>query len=840
MTDKHEPTPLLPCLPDNIPDPLKAEKRWALWEAKWLPEKGKWDKIPHRADKPEQRLSTAKPHLWSNFEDAHEALMLDFEEEFAGLGYLMTGTHGIVGYDLDHCVAGGLLEPWAQEIIDLLGSYTEFSPSGTGVRVFCFGVIERDWTDGTKLGIECYAGHHARFLTVTGQRVPGTAGEVRKVAADIHTQLMSQYAAPLSEADAADADMPEIPDAPRDFRQIEGLSSAVREFLAQGEHDGDRSAMLHQTGVELYSCGLSDAEVLGILYHNEHVMEIALEKRRAREDKALRYIWREHCVKAKPKARIPVRLSDFDGLDDPADAVPPVAVPLPDAIARTLRFMARECELELPEFCSEIAFDPNKCRAAINAAVLNQSNSKFVVVTPSGDYRVFTEKNFINGLYASVGSFYTQHLLEALLQRIVVAREMDAAEGRRFVEGHRHRISKAVMDYITIERQFGTISIKVDMFTSRASIHLHDGCASITFPHIPFTEGEVDPAVIADYKVHWPHLDQFLELLAATRFAAARKKAYLWIRAESDWGKGALESILDTHGLVVSMSVRELEKLFDGGPVGRQMADFRRAWVLLFNEFKTAKSELKMLEQKIQFSPKNMPVCFAELYLKLFTSAEEVESLVSEDSGIEDQFANRFSLIQPTGNLDERPLFRAGKKHYLASLSAYVGVELNRMVLEYVALGREGAANRGDKIVEGYHKRYGIDTTYNRLSSKIDGLVEEFITWLKSGYIIASREHRFTKRGLSGIEKTILEASNVKHESGEYILYVRRPKTLFSRWLETEFNQSERGKLVVKSAEFTKRLPEAKWVRFGKHEKHKVIQIGAIPDPEALFEDDVS
>lgn len=43
----------------------------------------------------------------------------------------MTGPHGLVGTDLDGCVADdGTVAPWAQEIVDALASYTEISPSG--------------------------------------------------------------------------------------------------------------------------------------------------------------------------------------------------------------------------------------------------------------------------------------------------------------------------------------------------------------------------------------------------------------------------------------------------------------------------------------------------------------------------------------------------------------------------------------------------------------------------------------------------------------------------------------------------------------------------------------
>ena len=52
------------------------------------------------------------------------------------LGDLGDGTH-LAGLDLDSCLSGdGALAPWAQSILDVAPSYTEISPSGTGVKVF--------------------------------------------------------------------------------------------------------------------------------------------------------------------------------------------------------------------------------------------------------------------------------------------------------------------------------------------------------------------------------------------------------------------------------------------------------------------------------------------------------------------------------------------------------------------------------------------------------------------------------------------------------------------------------------------------------------------------------
>ena len=58
---------------------------------------------------------------------------------------MLTGHENLCGIDLDWCFdpATGLLRPWAQEIVDSCGSYTEFSPTeGKGVHVW--GIVDDD------------------------------------------------------------------------------------------------------------------------------------------------------------------------------------------------------------------------------------------------------------------------------------------------------------------------------------------------------------------------------------------------------------------------------------------------------------------------------------------------------------------------------------------------------------------------------------------------------------------------------------------------------------------------------------------------------------------------
>lgn len=300
---------------DKIPAELKAQNRWALWRAEWVEKKGKWTKLPHRVDNPEYGISTAKPGQWFSYKAASGALS-KYGSRFAGLGYCMTGPHGIVAVDLDKCVDDlGVIADWAQAIIVTINSYTEFSPSGNGIRIMARGATDCDWTNH-KVGVEVYAGNEPRFLTITGNVLSGFA-HLRDVDASVWADLQRQYAQERRIAEVIDLNVPDILDdlVLPDVGALP-LPEAARKFLLEGEFEADRSGALHSCGVALYAAGLNDAEVFSILANNNYALGVALDHRRQDTDRAMLYLWREHCVKAKPKAQAMVAsVDEFDVIE---------------------------------------------------------------------------------------------------------------------------------------------------------------------------------------------------------------------------------------------------------------------------------------------------------------------------------------------------------------------------------------------------------------------------------------------------------------------------------------------------------------------------------------------
>jgi len=100
------------------------------------------------------------PTTWGTLEQALEAVDI---YHLDGIGVELGD--GLCGVDLDHVIDdNGQISERAQEIITTMDSYTEISPSGTGIHILFAGSLP----EGTrrKDGLEMYS--EGRYFTVTG------------------------------------------------------------------------------------------------------------------------------------------------------------------------------------------------------------------------------------------------------------------------------------------------------------------------------------------------------------------------------------------------------------------------------------------------------------------------------------------------------------------------------------------------------------------------------------------------------------------------------------------------------------------------------------------------
>jgi len=159
----------------NFPAELLAMPNWVCWKLKADPKHlGKTKKIPFSPHSGRGASST-DPTTWGTFAEAEDALRNHRKGWYSGLGFCFPLDGSLVGIDLDN-KAGPQLTPDV-DMPDLFGllatmpTYTEISPSGTGLHLFFraarLDIAAHRFTLPSGWGFEMY--DQGRFFTVTGQ-----------------------------------------------------------------------------------------------------------------------------------------------------------------------------------------------------------------------------------------------------------------------------------------------------------------------------------------------------------------------------------------------------------------------------------------------------------------------------------------------------------------------------------------------------------------------------------------------------------------------------------------------------------------------------------------------
>lgn len=182
---------------DNIPAELRALPQWV----------GRRGKMPLNPVTGEG-AKAGVPSTWGTLEQALEGVNAG---RFDGIGFEFATGGGIVGIDLDHVVnpETGEVQSWALEIVRRMNSYTEYSPSGTGLHIFVRGDIpssgrKKTLNKGTGEAVEMYK--EKRYFTVTGRTfLPVPIADRPEELAALYTELFPVKQAHTTPLPAVDA-----------------------------------------------------------------------------------------------------------------------------------------------------------------------------------------------------------------------------------------------------------------------------------------------------------------------------------------------------------------------------------------------------------------------------------------------------------------------------------------------------------------------------------------------------------------------------------------------------------------------------------------------------------
>lgn len=181
----------------KIPESLKQLKQWVNWKM-----------VVRGNDKPTKvpihpggtSASSTDKMTWSDFNS-----VVAVADKFSGIGFVFSSEDPYCGIDFDACrdPRTGAIETWAKDWIRKLDSYSEVSPSKTGVKVWIKGKLPFDsgkkvllpqYKTGDKVpAIEAY--DHARYFAATGLRydkLPNEPQERQSVLNDLCAEFFKQ------------------------------------------------------------------------------------------------------------------------------------------------------------------------------------------------------------------------------------------------------------------------------------------------------------------------------------------------------------------------------------------------------------------------------------------------------------------------------------------------------------------------------------------------------------------------------------------------------------------------------------------------------------------------
>ncbi len=261
----------------NVPLVLRRTPHWVVWRYEENSEKSKPDKVPYNPRSPSQEqpwhASVTRPRTWGSFGEAIRALQ---RGGYTGVGFVFHESDPFCGIDLDHCLDEETqhLNAWALDIIIQISSYSEWSPSGTGIHILAEAPLPVSGINRKGVGLEMYTA--GRFFTMTGKRVAGSPEDVLPrqeavtslysayaVSESVHAEQEAtdpgrEFMTPTTPAPSTSAHLQKTGrgrtiTTPDDLSDVELLEKAMNSERADGRDfarlwHGDKSEFVHRHG----------------------------------------------------------------------------------------------------------------------------------------------------------------------------------------------------------------------------------------------------------------------------------------------------------------------------------------------------------------------------------------------------------------------------------------------------------------------------------------------------------------------------------------------------------------------------------------------------------------
>lgn len=272
---------------DTIFAPVSEKPRWVPYALVFNKRRNKHDKKP---DNGRHGLSTDDANDWKPLIPA-----LATAKEYTdlhGVGIVMTGGvevdgYMLVGFDFDD-VTADFKPPFA--------TYTEWSPSGKGQRMFAWA--PKSWCEQYQDSgethppfcdhCEVYIGTAPRFLTVTFDTIQMlefkqlTPADLKQIEAWGMQLYVEQPPAP---------EIPDTPGTPVDFKRVNLTDNQQRLVTGTCYEKDNKSDIVHGLIIRLMDNDIPNEDIFATLVKNEHLWEYLLSHRESgnSEEKALKF-----------------------------------------------------------------------------------------------------------------------------------------------------------------------------------------------------------------------------------------------------------------------------------------------------------------------------------------------------------------------------------------------------------------------------------------------------------------------------------------------------------------------------------------------------------------------
>jgi replicative DNA helicase len=197
---------------ENIPQSLADRPQWLLWRFEAKEGQAKPLKVPYWTTGARRGGTQGGNHDRDKLVTLAEARRCYELGNYSGVGFAFLPGDGLIGIDIDGAIdlETGEVSSQLQAIIEAVGSYTEYSPSGKGAHIIVAGETRTNKDNG--IGLEIFAGR--QYFTFTGQHWAGTPGTVEAIDEQVLARLHGTVDAAKAKRKTAGTAPPVVPGAP--------------------------------------------------------------------------------------------------------------------------------------------------------------------------------------------------------------------------------------------------------------------------------------------------------------------------------------------------------------------------------------------------------------------------------------------------------------------------------------------------------------------------------------------------------------------------------------------------------------------------------------------------